>query len=102
MKIATVSVPTRLGNHRFSSAVMKIAEPYWIAAVTAISPTRLNQPVNQPQAGPPSLEAQKYSPPAVGIDEAISPIAIATSTQNTPTSSQPQVTATGPPLLNAM
>ena len=73
-----------------------------MAAVTAIWPIRLNQPVNQPQAGPPSLDAQKYSAPAVGMDEAISPMAIATRTQNTPTSSQPQVIATGPPLLNAM
>jgi hypothetical protein len=102
-KIAVVSVPTTPGNHRFSRAVVKIAAPYWMAEVTAIWPTRLNQPVNQPQAGPPSLEAQKYSAPAVGIDEAISAIAIAiaTNTENTPTSSQPHVMATGPPLLNA-
>ena len=58
--------------------------------------------MNQPHAGPPSLDAQKYSAPAVGIAEAISPMAIATSTQKAPTSSQPHVIATGPPLLNAM
>ena len=29
-----------------------------MAAVTAIWPTRLNQPVNQPQAGLPSLDDQ--------------------------------------------
>ena len=57
--------------------------------------------MNQPHAGPPSLEAQKYRAPAVGIAEAISPIAMATSTQKAPTSSQPQVMATGPPLLKA-
>ncbi len=68
-----------------------------MAAVTAICPSRLNQPVNHPQAGPPSFDAQKYSAPAVGIAEAISPNANATSTQNPPTSSQPQVIATGPP-----
>jgi hypothetical protein len=73
-----------------------------MAAVTAIWPTRLNQPVNQPQAGPPSRLAQKYSPPAVGIAEAISPMASATRMQNPPTSSQPHVMATGPPLLKAM
>ena len=38
---------------------MKIAHPNPIAAVTAIWPIRLNQPVNQPQAGPPSFDAQK-------------------------------------------
>src|SRR2546422_977434 len=74
MKTAPVSVPTASGNHRFNRAVAKSADPYWMEAVTAIWPTRLNQPVNQPHAGPPSLEAQKYSAPAVGIEEAISPI----------------------------
>ena len=34
--------------------------------------------------------------------EAISPMAMATRMQNPPTSSQPQVIATGPPLLKAM
>ena len=68
-----------------------------MAAVTAICPTRLNQPVNQPQAGLPSFDDQKYSAPAVGIDEAISPMAIDTRIENAPTSSQPQVIATGPP-----
>ena len=38
----------------------------------------------------------------MGIDDAISAIASATMVQKPPTSSQPQVTATGPPLLNAM
>jgi hypothetical protein len=42
---------------RSSSEVAKIARPYPIAAVTAICPTRLNQPVNQPQAGLPSFDA---------------------------------------------
>ena len=70
--------------------------------MTAIWPTRLNQPVNQPHAGLPSFEPQKYRPPAVGYFEAISPIASATSVQNTPTISQPQVIATGPPWLNAI
>ena len=36
----------------------KIASPYPIAAVTAIWPIRLNQPVNQPQAGLPSFDDQ--------------------------------------------
>jgi hypothetical protein len=61
----------------------------------------LNQPVNHPHAGPPSRDAQKYSAPAVGMDEAISAIAIATSAVNTLTSTQPQMIATGPPLFNA-
>ncbi len=102
MKTAVVSVPIASGNHRLSNAVPKSAELYWMEAVTAIWPTRLNQPVNQPHAGPPSLEAQKYSAPAVGIEEAISPIAIEMSTQKNPTTSQPQVMATGPPLLKPM
>ena len=68
-----------------------------MAAVTEICPTRLNQPVNQPHAGLPSFDDQKYRAPAVGIDEAISPIAIDTRIENAPTSSQPQVIATGPP-----
>ena len=38
---------------------MKMAQPKPIAAVTAIWPTRLNQPVNQPQPGLPSFDAQK-------------------------------------------
>ena len=58
--------------------------------------------MNQPHAGLPSLDAQKYRAPAVGIDEAISPIAIETMMEKAPTSSQPQVIATGPPLLKAM
>src|SRR5713101_4607841 len=37
---------------------MKIAQPKPIAAVTAIWPMRLNQPVNHPQAGLPSLDDQ--------------------------------------------
>src|SRR5204863_8285396 len=78
---------------------MKMAHPKPIAAVTAIWPMRLNQPVNQPQAGLPSFDAQKYRPPAVGYVEAISPIARATNVQNRPTISQPQVIATGPPWL---
>ncbi len=101
MKTVVVSVPTRLGNHRLSSAVVKSAPPYWMEAVTAIWPIRPNQPVNQPQAGPPSLEAQKYNAPAVGIEEAISAIAIAMRMLKNPTNSQPQVMATGPPLLKA-
>ncbi len=40
--------------------------------------------------------------PAVGIAEAISPIARPTKMHITPTSTQPQITATGPPLLKAM
>ncbi len=73
-----------------------------MAAVTEIWPTRLNQPVNQPHAGLPSLDAQKYRAPAVGIDEAISPIAIEMMIEKAPTISQPQVMATGPPKLKAM
>ncbi len=53
--------------------------------------------MNQPQAAPPSRDDQKYKAPAVGMAEAISPIAIATSTHMPPTSSQPQVIAMGPP-----
>ena len=53
--------------------------------------------MNQPHAGLPSLDDQKYRAPAVGIDEAISPIAIDTRIEKAPTSSQPQVMATGPP-----
>ena len=37
---------------------MKIAQPKPIAAVTAIWPIRLNQPVNQPQPGLPSFDDQ--------------------------------------------
>src|SRR5215470_16735457 len=81
---------------------MKIAQPNPIAAVTAIWPTRLNQPVNQPHAGLPSFEDQKYRPPAVGYVEAISPIASDTMMQKNPTISQPHVIATGPPWLNAI
>ena len=81
---------------------MKIAQPKPIAAVTAIWPSRLNQPVNQPQAGLPSFDDQKYRPPAVGYVEAISPIASETMMQKKPTSSQPHVIATGPPWLNAI
>src|SRR5438445_11834405 len=80
---------------------MKVEHPEAIAAVTAIWPTRLNQPVNQPHAGLPSFDAQKYRPPAVGYFDAISPIPRATSVQNRPTISQPQVLATGPPWLAA-
>ena len=36
-----------------------MAQPKPIAAVTAICPIRLNQPVNQPQPGPPSFDDQK-------------------------------------------
>src|SRR5690349_17453950 len=79
---------------------MNSAHPNPIAAVTAICPIRLNQPVNQPHAGLPSFDAQKYRPPAVGYVEAISPIAIATNVQKKPTISQPHVIATGPPWLN--
>src|SRR2546423_11295286 len=78
---------------------MKIAHPKPIAAVTAIWPMRLNQPVNHPQAGLPSFDAQKYRPPAVGYVDAISPIASATNVQKRPTINQPQVMATGPPWL---
>jgi len=44
-----------------SHEVVKIAAPNPIAAVTAIWPTRLNQPVNQPQPGVPpgSFDDQK-------------------------------------------
>ena len=45
-------------NQKFSRAVPNVASPYPIAAVTAICPIRLNQPVNQPHAGLPSFEAQ--------------------------------------------
>jgi hypothetical protein len=37
---------------------MKVAAPKSIAAVTAIWPMRLNQPVNQPHAGLPSRDDQ--------------------------------------------
>jgi len=51
-----------LHRERLLLAVVALA----IAAVTAIWPTRLNHPVNQPQAGLPSFDDQKYRPPAVG------------------------------------
>src|ERR687897_727233 len=58
-KMVPVSVFTTSGNQRFSKAVVNTADPYRIAAVTEICPTRLNHPVNQPHAGLPNLEAQK-------------------------------------------
>ena len=38
---------------------MKPAQAYWTEATTPIRPTRLNQPVNQAQTGPPSLPANQ-------------------------------------------
>ena len=83
---------------------MKIAQPKPIEAVTAIWPTRLNHPVNQPHPGlPPGIfDDQKYNPPAVGYVEAISPSASETKMQKPPTISHPHVIATGPPWLNAI
>ncbi len=45
-------------NHRLINDEMNVAAPKSIAAVTAIWPIRLNQPVNQPQPGLPSRDDQ--------------------------------------------
>src|SRR5215217_9448512 len=76
-----------------------------MAAVTATSPRKLNQPTYQAQASRlrrARRPAQKYSPPAVGYTEQISPIDRATHRTNSPTSGQPMVMATGPPAFIAM
>src|SRR3954464_9097097 len=76
-----------------------------MAAVTATSPRKLNQPTYQAQAARlrrARRPAQKYSPPAVGYTEQISPMASATHSTKRPTSGQPMVIATGPPAFIAM
>src|SRR5215218_9853787 len=76
-----------------------------MAAVTATSPRKLNQPTYQAQASRlrrASWPAQKYSPPAVGYTEQISAMARATHRTNTPTSGHPIVMAAGPPAFIAI
>ncbi len=52
-KITIVTQCAVLTPHtRFSSALMKNAQPKSMPAVTATWPRKLNQPVNQDQAGP--------------------------------------------------
>src|ERR687889_2505041 len=76
-----------------------------MAAVTATSPRKLNQPTYHAQASRlrrARRPAQKYRPPAVGYTEQISAIARATHSTKIPTSGQPMVIATGPPAFMAM
>src|SRR5699024_9665440 len=96
-----ISYEVLMPNHRCSRFVQKIAAPKSMDAVTAITPTRLIHPVNQPQVREPSFDAQKYMEPAVGIDEATSASPNPTKVTMTPTRSQPHVTVTGPPCEKA-
>jgi hypothetical protein len=57
----------------------------------------LNQPVNHPQAGPPSREAHQYRPPAVGNAEASSAIDSPTMITKIDTIGQPIACCNGPP-----
>src|SRR5262245_63295737 len=61
-----------------------------MAARTVTSPARLNQAVAQPQPRPPRIDAQWYSPPAVGNAEATCPIVAATTRANRQPSGQPR------------
>ena len=54
---------------RLPNAIQVVAQPKSIAAVTATSPRKLNQPTNQAHSRLfflASRPAQKYRPPAVG------------------------------------
>ena len=67
----------------------------------AISPSRLNQPVNHDQTGPPSSFAHQYGPPAVGYADATSAMLKATARTMMQTIGHPQEMATGPPRFHA-
>ena len=83
--------------------LMRPAQPKEIPVVTANWPTKLNQPVNQEKNGAylggASIAAQKYGPPAVGIAETISAIAMATNIVKNETHIHPTVITPGPPVL---
>src|SRR5260221_1523465 len=66
-----------------------------------IRPTMLTQPVNQLQAGPPSLAAHQYGPPAVGKADVSSAIDQAMSMTAAPMIGQPIEIAIGPPAFHA-
>src|SRR5436305_8125497 len=96
----TVSPVVRLRN-----AIVVVAAPKSIAAVTATSPRKLNQPTNQAHAGlfrRASAAAHQYRAPAVGYTEQTSAMASATSVTMPPTNSQPTVMDSGPPVTIAM
>src|SRR5690349_16147123 len=89
---------------RLRNAVVVMAAPKSMAAVTATSPRKLNQPTNQAQAGLLRLAralAHQYSAPAVGYAEATSAMANATSVTMMPTNSQPRTMSSGPPAVMA-
>src|SRR5436305_14674618 len=69
-----------------------------MAARTIISPARLSHAVPQPQPLPPRIDAQWYSPPAVGNAEATWPIVAATAREKRETSGQPSPIAAPPTL----
>src|SRR5436305_2881699 len=96
----TVSPVVRLRN-----AIVVVAAPKSIAAVTAISPRKLNQPTNHAHAGlsrRARAAAHQYRAPAVGYAEQTSAIARATRVTIPPTNSQPIVMDSGPPAFMAM
>src|SRR3954454_882401 len=66
-----------------------------------ISPTTLNQPVNDDQAGPPSLCAHQYGPPAVGKAEVSSDMLTATARMMIAMTGQPIEIASAPPNCHA-
>src|SRR5215472_464673 len=65
-----------------SELYRKRKQPALMAAKTKMSPTRLNHAVVQPQPRPPRIDAQWYSPPAVGNADAICAIVAATAREN--------------------
>src|SRR5918995_4939981 len=84
---------------RLAKAIQVEAQPKSMAAVTATSPMKLNQPTNHAHwrlLRLASRPAQKYRPPAVGEREQTSAMARATASTISPTSSQPRVSADGP------
>src|SRR5436305_149500 len=90
---------------KLRNAIVVVAAPKSIAAVTATSPRKLNQPTNQAHAGLlrcASAEAHQYRAPAVGYTEQTSAMASATSVTMPPTNSQPTVMDSGPPATIAM
>src|SRR5437763_10087348 len=83
---------------RLRNAIVVVAAPKSIAAVTATSPRKLNQPTNQAHAGLlrcARAEAHQYRAPAVGYTEQTSAMASATSVTMPPTKSQPTVMDSG-------
>src|SRR5436190_16543577 len=79
---------------------MKLLKSWYVptltAAVTKMSPPRLNQAAAQPQPLPPRMQLQWYSPPAVGNAEAICAMHKATTKQN-PTPTGQTIPAAAPP-----